>query len=378
MDGPTSIRAELIEDATPKASRLKDFFEAGWQEWGAMKQELETEHGLSLGGSYMFLYQGATDSPGEDQAAGGILEIQGLWELAGRGTPNVGTLGFRVDHRHRMTSIPPSDFGFETGYHGLTGTAFSDVGLGVVNLYWHQHLAGDRLQVVAGRVDPTDYFDLYALINFKTHFQNLSFLTDPSIAAPDPGMGVVLGGLLTDNVYVLGGVHDANATITTSGFDSTFNDAEFFKAVEIGWIDSYEQRYTNNVHVTLWHVDPRQDAAAPEGWGAAFSAQTTINERWLPFVRAGYAHGDASLMQATTAAGVGYQADGGDVYGVGLAWGKPADNALRDQYTAELFALFHVTQRLALTPSVQILMDPANSPDEDVIGVFGLRARLSF
>jgi porin len=36
-----------------------------------------------------------------------------------------------------------------------------------------------------------------------------------------------------------------------------------------------------------------------------------------------------------------------------------------------------LTQELAITPDIQLLIDPALNPDEDSIWVFGLRARLA-
>jgi porin len=45
---------------------------------------------------------------------------------------------------------------------------------------------------------------------------------------------------------------------------------------------------------------------------------------------------------------------------------------------AELFYMLQLTQRLAITPDVQVVVDPPLNSDEGVIGVFGMRGRLSF
>jgi porin len=37
-----------------------------------------------------------------------------------------------------------------------------------------------------------------------------------------------------------------------------------------------------------------------------------------------------------------------------------------------------LAQNLAITPDVQLIIDPALNPDEDVLWIFGLRARLAF
>jgi porin len=61
-----------------------------------------------------------------------------------------------------------------------------------------------------------------------------------------------------------------------------------------------------------------------------------------------------------------------------MPWSRTADSGLDDQYTAELFYRLQLTQNLAITPDVQLIIDPALNPDEDNIWVFGLRRRMAF
>ncbi len=83
-------------------------------------------------------------------------------------------------------------------------------------------------------------------------------------------------------------------------------------------------------------------------------------------------------MQASVSGGAGfYFKKNRDVLAFALGWGKPTDNALRDQYTAEIFYRFQIAQNLALTPSLQFVIDPALNPAEDEIIYFGLRLRFS-
>jgi porin len=68
------------------------------------------------------------------------------------------------------------------------------------------------------------------------------------------------------------------------------------------------------------------------------------------------------------------------VIGLGFNWGKPNQTSFagaNDQYTTELFWRYQLTRELAITPSVQLLIDPALNPSEDQIWVFGLRMRLA-
>ncbi|MGB5717339.1 MAG: carbohydrate porin [Gammaproteobacteria bacterium] len=51
---------------------------------------------------------------------------------------------------------------------------------------------------------------------------------------------------------------------------------------------------------------------------------------------------------------------------------------LDDQYTLEAYYRVQLSKELAITPSVQLLIDPALNPDEDRIWVGGVRTRLAF
>jgi porin len=269
--------------------------------WFGFKEDLSADYGLSLGFDYQTLLQRVTDSPGEDGAAGAIFRAYGSWTLLGRDSDTSGSLVFKVEHRQRLgTDLAPQDLGFDAGALAITGTQFSDVGWALTNLYWQQRLriADRRVSFVAGQVDVTDYLDVYGMINPLTAFSNLSFSTDPSIAAPNPGLGLAAGAFLSDRVYAVAGFADANGDPTDPSFD-LFDDFETFKHVEIGWTSSYERRYFDNIHLTAWQVDERDDAGVPDDRGVAFSASWFVDNRWVPFLRGGWSDGDAALLQSS-------------------------------------------------------------------------------
>ncbi len=108
--------------------------------------------------------------------------------------------------------------------------------------------------------------------------------------------------------------------------------------------------------------------------------------RWLSSRHprgAGWADGGGGIYEASVSAGFGFQDQpGGNLLGVGLNWGKPNPDTipldLDDQWTSEIFYRVQLTENFQITPSVQLLVDPALNPDEDFIALFGLRARASF
>lgn len=60
----------------------------------------------------------------------------------------------------------------------------------------------------------------------------------------------------------------------------------------------------------------------------------------------------------------------------------PADalfgSGLDDQFTIETYYRLQVTRELAITPSIQLLIDPAINPEKSTLWVFGVRARVAF
>jgi len=383
--GPDQVDNQIIEDESSVSWLLKERLVEPYFEW---KKSLQEKYGLSFGVDYTGVYLKANNSPAgaEDKAGSGITRFFGSWDLIGRKSGNTGSLVWKVEHRHKYTDIPPSAFGFNLGYAGLIEPPFSDQGFRWTNLYWRQRWNKGRIALLAGFLDATDYLDVYALASPWTGFQNFAFSTGTlTIPVPnDAALGAAAGGMLTDSLFLIGGLVDRNADPTKpfEGFSNFVNDREYFTSAEIGWTPSHDRIYLDNAHLTFWHADERTEAGEPKGWGVNFSFTRYLAGKWLPFIRAGYAEDGGSLMQKSVSAGVGFQPiPKGDLLGVGLNWGQPNEDTfgpgLRDQYTAEVFYRWQLAPQLAITPDVQLIIDPALDPQESSIWVFGLRARLA-
>jgi porin len=376
--GPDAVENQLRDDARVDRPTL---FEP-WFDW---KDELVEKHGLSMSIDYSAVFLGANESPSEDRSSGGMVRFFGAWDLVGRGTKNTGTFVWKVEHRHGYTDVAPSGFGFNLGYIGLIEPPFSDQGLRWTNFYWRQRFNQGKVTVLAGFLDATDFVDVYALASPWTGFLNFAFSTgSQTMPVPnDAALGVAAGAMLTDNLFLIGGLVDSNADPTEfwQGFDSFFSDNEYFKSIEIGWTTAQDRIYLDNVHLILWHVDERVEAATPSGWGANVSWTTYVG-KWLPFVRAGWADDGGSLMQKSVSIGFGYQKNPGkNLLGFGLNWGEPNEDTwgpgLSDQYTTEVFYRWQVSKAIALTPAVEYLKNPAQNQEKDAIWVVGVRARIA-
>lgn len=386
--GPSSVGAQMqANDQSKKAAYRFEGFSNAMQPYYEYKAKINEDYGLTLGGDYQALYQLASDSLGKDEAAGGIIRLYGSWTLLGRNSNDKGSIVFKVENRHHLgTEITPSQLADEVGYAGLTAIVFSDAGSLLTNLYWQQALMHNRLAFVAGIVDATDYLNLYGLVNPWTDFSNLAFSTDPTIPVPNQGIGTALRFLMKDHWYLLGGLTDTNGDPSDPGesFRSFFDDREYFVHLEAGWISSYEDRFTDNIHLMIWQADERKAAGIPEGWGAAFSYSQRFNKRWLPFARIAYSDGGGGgFLERSVSTGLGYYpGERDEVLGFGINWGRPSEltfgPGLGDQYTAELYYRFQLFQHVTVTPDIQYLKNPALNTAQSSIWVAGIRARLFF
>jgi porin len=380
--GPSSVGTELKEDDSVKSQFLG--FANIMDPYNVIKKDLNQKYGLAFSLDYTAMYLRTDESAGEDEAGGGISRFYGSWTLLGRDSGNTGTLVYKVENRHEMgTDIPPKGLGFSSGYAGFYAPIYSDYDTGLTNLYWQQKLRDGRLNFVAGVVDVTDYLDVYGMINPWTSFSNLAFLTNPSIPAPNQGIGAAFGMLATDNIYLVAGMADTNGDPSEPGdmADSFFDEKEYFYHLEVGWFSSFDRRYFDNLHLTFWQVDEREQALTPDGWGAAFSYTTFINDKFMPFLRIGYADDGGALYEKNVSIGLGrYWPETKNLLGIGINWSRPDEGSfgpgLDDQYSNELFYRWQLTQNLALTPDLQLIIDPALHNTEDSIFVYGLRLRI--
>jgi porin len=376
LQGPSSVPGQIRRDQLVGTAVMRKYFD--------FKDRLATSSGFYYGFDYTTALQSATASLGDKTAASGVFRVFGNWSLVGRESGNTGSVVFQVYQGHRLaTDLTTLDLGFEAGYAGLTAP-FGKNDWALTNFYWSQTLLAGRLEFVAGLVDATDYLNVYALIDPWNDFMNLEFSTGLTIPAPAQGLGAAVYGLVTENIYLLGGLTDANGDPTDplGVFKSFFGDAEYFSHLELGWIGSRESSYTDNIHITVWHAAQRRAAEIPAGSGVSLSFSRFFGDHWMPFVRAGYADDGGALLEGSLQAGVGYYFPAStDQIGVGLGWGVPSEatlgEGLKDQFTVELYYRLRPMRVLTVTPDIQLLINPALNPGKSFIAVFGLRGRIT-
>jgi len=368
--------------ADTKESQPPLFSMARYEAWKASLQE---NYALSLGADYHLVGFYANRSMDDKESLGGVFRLFGEWQMY-QNNSGSGSLVFKLEHRHALSDLSPVDFSNALGYAGLIQSTFSDQQLRLTTLYWKQSFNDNNAVIYAGFLDVTEYVDVYLLISPWNAFGNMVFATGSATMGglPDGALGVMAAAWLNDRTYIVGGIADANADPTDpfQGFETLFDDLETFKSIEIGWTTKKEALYFDNFHLTLWQMDARPQAGTQEGWGVNFSLTHTFNANWMGFLRGGYSVDGGALLERSISSGFGYKVpDREDIIGLGVNWGIPNDELYGDadaQWTSELFYRYQVGKRTQITPSLQLIADPALYPDTDLIALFGLRLEVRF
>ncbi|USD43929.1 carbohydrate porin [Vibrio sp. SCSIO 43135] len=377
-------------DSVDNAIRENERKKKSWRE------HLAAKHHLTFGFDYqaLALSASAPTSGGDNVASSGVARFYGSWELVGLNGANRGGLVWKVEHRHSYTELAPKDLAFignGLGYAGMIAPVYSNQGSRLTNLYWKQKISDGRGTIMVGYLDTTDYVDVYALASPWTGFTNLAFSTGAgAVGLPDDGiLGVAAGHMLNQNFYVVAGVADGkgNSDKPLDGFETLFNDHKLFTTFELGWTASQDQIYTDNIHITAWHLDggTQHNLTSEEsGRGINFSASYFATPHLMPFVRGGISEGDVALYDRSLTLGFGYFGLAGEKNNLGFAvnWSNVNDNiesayavGESKQFTAELYYNIELNDLVQLTPDLQYISDPAFS-SEDSTWVVGLRARI--
>ncbi|MEM8773793.1 MAG: carbohydrate porin [Pseudomonadota bacterium] len=371
LSGPSSSDADLTPgDGLTNPQFRSDFPRKAAPAWFRWKDEL-AEQGLRFNIDYLFLGQISDADTNPDSVRGGILRFYGAWQATKHGS-----LTFKIEDRHAFGSVAPQDFGLSNGALAISGTAFSDSSLLLTNLFWTQRDPEGRWTLQFGQIDVTDFLDIYGLVSPFTAFQNLAFNTNPTINAPNAGLGIAAGVRLGSNFYAVASIADADADPNDPNFD-VFQDGRLFKSIEIGYTSDYDRIYFDNIHLTFWHSDSSDDGTRPSDKGVTASAAWFIANKWMPFLRAGWADGTAALYNRSVSVGLGYYSQRTDLAGLGLNWAE-GNGTSGTQFTAELFYRFSISPGLQITPSIQFIDNPLLNPAESSITLLGLRARLVF
>lgn len=341
--------------------------------------DFEKKTGVKFGLAYTTLFQQASGGDGIRQAAGGDVDFTIKWTALGRDTKDTGQLVLNAEYRHEMGAITPSQLAGEIGALNGTTNGMNIRPIVVKELYWIQRLNDDKLRYAVGRVDPDGVLAGHALQSANTSFLNKAFSTSPTL--PLPGSGAFFGMRFHPNGRFTGSFAAVNArgVTTQMNLDDLFDHGDLLYEGELGWQPKVRGEDQGRYRIALWHVSELD--SKPADWGATLIAEQDFGKQVTFFARAGWADEGTGSLKEYAEAGAGWKDLGGrkgDLLGAALAWTSAADDTLRDEKVTEVFQRFNFGTNLSLTVSAQLIVDPAKTPDDDLLAVFSTRLRFWF
>jgi len=353
------------------------------QRWKKFDDWLKKKFNLDIGIAYTTIYQGATSklhSPTQKfyrGAAGGDFDLFGVLTLQDKKKPLPSSIGFLSEVRNKYSSIPPRLLGANIGSLWGTVNTFTVQKYALVQLWWEQHLIKDKLGFRLGKIDLTDYLNLYTFISSNFNFLSESLTDSLTINFPSNGFGLIVGAALPKGWYIRTAIADANA-VKTNLSTTFFSQCEYFTAFEIGYKPKNSACGEVNYNMTLWHSDARKKLHIPESKGIAFSLEQEIRKGVIPFLRFSFSDGKVRPVKQAIATGIGVISPFSrkdDECAFGFTWGKPSKKGLRNQYMLEAYYRLQLTPHFQVTPDIQVIMNPTFNHKNNVIGIFGVRVR---
>ena len=381
-DNNKSVEAQLVDDDTVKPAIFPiDHVHSRYSHLYKFKEDVNNRLGLAWSMDYSIMYQHASfTQSGRDSGSSSVFRILGTWLRFGDREGTSGNLVWKMETRNPIFGNPtPRDMGFDTG-SALSTANYKELDYwGITDLFWKQRFQGGKYAFLAGHMDPGDWADQYPLLNAWTSFTNDAFYNNPTEAIPKRGFGLVGQVFFKNNMYFLGGVHDANGKDGKLDFSSFWSTRELFSWVELGYRGSaLNISSRHNSHIHFWHQDRREQAGVESSKGVVFTHSVITPKDHVVFVRAGYSKGDAAQMRRFIGVGASFKLFGRDRLGIATSWGSAPDKSLRNQITSEAFYRVQVTQNLTFTPSIQLTYKPSLTLDTKWVFIPGLRMRFVF
>ena len=334
--------------------------------------------GLRIGVAYTAVFQQAT---GGKSGAGGDFDVFGAWDLINRGEPNVGRVVWAIENRHQIGGRAAADLGPELGTLLAPTNGFNDRGWVVRDLFWQQNLLDDKLRVIIGRADPTDFFGAHRMQNKNALFFNRHISGTAALPSPGHGLTALATFRPNDLFFISGGTSNAYGQTTQAQIDSLFDEWDLFSFGEIGFTPMIEGLGQGRYTVSVTYVDPR-DRNANIGHDLGFSivADQDISERVQVFARYNYQDEALNNIKHLIQGGVGVSGLLGspdNMSGLAFSYADP-DRPGREEKVVEFFHRLQLTKYTQFSLGIQAIIDPTNAPDDDVIGVFSMRIRIAF
>ncbi|WP_168063543.1 carbohydrate porin [Candidatus Manganitrophus noduliformans] len=246
----------------------------------------------------------------------------------------------------------------------------------VREVWLHFKLLDDRLRIVGGKIDLTNYFDRNAVANDETsQFLNTALVNNPLLRQPPNGPGLAIQYDTGGEMGVALGIQSPNDTASTI-------TEKVYAVVEIDYHSHL--LFAREGNYRLWgRVGRVSEALEKKTWGVGFSLDQQITVRLTLFARAGIGRTEGENQKAY-AWSAGFQtpspfkASTRDQVGVAFSREVEADQS---ENIAEGYYHHILTDRLWVSLDLQWLISGTNGmtgDENENIFIPGVRTTVNF
>jgi carbohydrate-selective porin OprB len=261
----------------------------------------------------------------------------------------------------------------------LNATVFSQ-GAVLDELFWKQVALGGKLLVLAGKIDQLYHFDTNRVANDGySQFFSYSLQNNPSIPGPlYGGFGGIVRFNPSKQAYGMFGVGDSSMDKDLPPWETLDNDS-WYQLLELGLCPEIPVLGKGNYRLTPWH----NHLFGADGFGVALNFDQELGRKdVVAFFRFGYGDDDVTPVKIFVSGGVAFEAPfgrKGDLVAIGVAWSDPSpDVGFRSETLLELFYRVELAKAISITPDLQLVFNPANNLEDEVVVVPGIRLLLKF
>ena len=348
--------------------------------------EEEFDRRIIIGASGTGIYQQIVSSDKKEQ---GFAE--GSFDLLFISKPLLYTTFF-IDLEAIGGNGPDEVISSFSGINDDSGSLQDDDGvdrLSVREVWLQSYFFDERLQVVGGKIDLTNYFDSNAVANDETtQFITSAFVNNPTMEVPENGPGVVAFFDTRKGFHFGLGLQSAD----NSGFNITDS---IYAIAEIGYRSHFF--FGQEGHYRIWG---RINGGRDDNRGFGVSIDQNLTTRLTLFARYGANEDNGSSNRDKDGDGI-IDLDLGDndtdiasAWSAGLRLRSPFFSRVNDEVAfafgsldtvggndesaAEIYYKFHINDHFAITPNFQAIFDPAGIGSDDTVAVAGIRTQIEF
>lgn len=269
-----------------------------------------------------------------------------------------------------------------SGLNGIAGTTDDRIRF---RQAWVEHsMLDDRLVATIGKIDLGNYFDANNVANDETsQFLSTSFVNNHILPLPSQGPGLRISAKIAEPVTVSIGYGSGDAD-SDAILDHGFGIAEIDYKVKVGELEGNYRIY-GAIDGALPVVDGEgafiNKIEPKNAWNAGISADQQLTDKLTLFARYGKRDHHVYLTNSSWSAGLQYQGliPGRSEDIIAFAYGQilgKGESMPSQEKLAEWYYKIKFSEKIAVVPIAQYLMDPLGSGSDAV--VLGVRSLISF